>query len=712
MTDNQTDCMELTKLKLSALVLAVAAEAALFALSTQTLSDINKQVDIQALQTSGLNDLLPMLEALRLQGQFRGACTAKIVVRGAAPGLASICRDRKQQLDELYAQVTSRSKMAVLTPQWRELPTPAEGGVRFFEAVTTFNAQLISDIDQIYHDAYLAQDTEIETYAAAGLVIDSLPKLIEVMGVLRGSFSLAMSDDITTERYASITGAALTMLQLTEFRMTAYARRNSDTPLSALFIELSHHCMLAQRTVIQLSKLAKQYAGLAIDSRERGALIDKEFGEASAVIDELSRLAVEITELLNNRLRRELVEAQGQRERALAFVLVLQLLLLGGAAMMLSLISRSERTGKELKYATEQQDRLFRVIAHELRTPAAYLSMLPNRFRAEGLDLAQEVTTTSSHLLHVIDDLQASLQLESEPSILLAPVSLSNLAREAARQVRPLYDSTDIQLTTQLNVGDQRLHLTDAYRLRTILTNLLRNAFYHSGGTRVELSLTVEPQQDGQDRVVFSVDDNGVGIPEDDLSRLVKPFERGLTSAPGTGAGLHIVASWLEAIGGALNYRRSDQGGARFEVELVLSRMAPGEAEYTSVQRIVHALANKHVLLVEDDPLIARLVRGMLQELTLAKVEVARSAEDTLVLITDFEPSLIITDYQLPNMNGADLIRLIRGNGLICPVIALTAASTSGVRDELEDAGANWVLPKPATGDDLIRAIAAVIDPI
>ena len=349
-----------------------------------------------------------------------------------------------------------------------------------------------------------------------------------------------------------------------------------------------------------------------------------------------------------------------------------------------------------LAQKAEKQRKLFSIISHELRTPASAISMLANQIQMPEYDRG-ELQSASAHLLNVIDDLRVAVNPDLDFELRPMPFGVSTLIRETERQTRSLVASSGLSLEVSTTGLSNTRYLTDPYRLRSVLTNLIRNSVSHGEGSRIRLSVTVADDGAGA-MLTFRVEDDGKGIAADQLDRLFEPFERGDTNAAGTGVGMHLIKTWTEKLGGQVAYSIGEYGGACFTVKLRVQRaredQIPAHRD-AALNKAKPLLQGKRVLLVEDEHLIRTLTKGILEIRFGVEVLVAEDGHQALALLAENAVELILTDYFMPNMDGRELIRTLREDGRLLPIIALTAAAIGDEQQELINAGADRVLTKP-----------------
>jgi len=245
----------------------------------------------------------------------------------------------------------------------------------------------------------------------------------------------------------------------------------------------------------------------------------------------------------------------------------------------------------------------------------------------------------------------------------------------------------------------------DAVRIKQVLLNLANNALKFT--ERGSVTLCAERSAQG---LVLSVSDTGPGIPEASQARLFQRFEQeeGPHRRAGSGLGLAICRELVDMMGGSIELESRMGYGSTFRVRLPLSEPAavtPPPATVGTGHR------NYHLLLVEDDTIIAAVISGLLEQQGHSIFHVANGLAALAELAhASFDAALL--DLDLPGVDGFQIARLIRQrehDGQRMPIIAVTARS--GSEDELraQAAGMDGFLRKPLSGEQLAEALAKVI---
>ena len=364
----------------------------------------------------------------------------------------------------------------------------------------------------------------------------------------------------------------------------------------------------------------------------------------------------------------------------------------------------------------KKRSQMLGVVAHELRTPVAAITMMASTDEPdEWLQSRQTVLRSCNDLLNTIDDMRLILYPDLSRPVRLEAFTISQLNSTVAAAIASTAASTSISFTLNNELGLDLLNtqfISDTYRIRIVLTNVLKNAFLHSDGTQVCFTTSLYTDADGQDYFQWEVEDNGKGIAPSEIARLFSAGQRGDTQAEGTGFGLYIAKSWIEEINGVIEHHPAQKGGTRFTVRVPKVKLESDsdQESRTSVAvtpEVVELLPKLNILFAEDDSLLR-----LLAEKILSKIGCTVSAfENGLLALEAFNEShnLIITDYFMPEMSGAELIQKLREGGYQGSIIGVTAATIGEQSQSLLDAGADIVLPKPFSTEGFQDALAQLV---
>lgn len=365
-------------------------------------------------------------------------------------------------------------------------------------------------------------------------------------------------------------------------------------------------------------------------------------------------------------------------------------------------------------------------MSHEIRTPMnailGYADLLldTGQSAADKRNHAQTIRRNGKHLLDILNDILDLSKIEAG-KIAIEQVSCapSELFEDVINLMSPKADQRRIGLFFNARGKLPKSIKCDPTRLRQVLLNLLGNAIKFTD--RGEVGLTVEflSEKDGSTTLRCDVTDTGIGISDDQLDQLFKPFSQADQSTTrkfgGTGLGLAISTSLCKKLGGELSCTSSLGNGstftATFRVQVVKeSATEAAPSAKTTCASITNALKNKRVLIVEDGPDNQRLFKHYVTKAG-AQAELAENGavgkDMALAAWQDGCPfDVVLMDMQMPVLDGYDATGQLRDAGYDLPILALTAHASVLDRNKCLAAGCTDYLSKPVDRQQLIQTIA------
>jgi len=367
----------------------------------------------------------------------------------------------------------------------------------------------------------------------------------------------------------------------------------------------------------------------------------------------------------------------------------------------------------ELARAARLKDEFLAVMSHELRTPLNAILGMSEILRENvygPLNEAQQnalrhIEEGGRHLLELINDILDLSKIEAgKMELTIAPTSISSVCRASLRFVQQMAHKKRLKVSSVLDPQVEVIQ-ADERRLKQVLVNLLTNAvkFTAEGG-----QIGLEVNGDEANHVVhFTIWDAGIGIAEEEIGRLFRPFVQIDSSLSrrheGTGLGLSLVSRLVEMHGGGVSVQSKVGEGSRFTVSLPWQGKLASQEVVSDQQAEIPAQivapferSNFRILLVEDNDINIITMKDFLQAKGY-QVIVARNGIEAVELAEQERPDLILMDVHLPQMDGLEATRRIRAQekSARTPIIALTALAMPGDRERCLNAGMNEYLSKP-----------------
>ena len=409
------------------------------------------------------------------------------------------------------------------------------------------------------------------------------------------------------------------------------------------------------------------------------------------------------------------------------------------ALLFLALISHDISRGmfyrKQLEKAKlvaenllRSREKLILTISHDIRAPLSsimgYIELLQRRHPdARQQYYLENMRSSSDHVLSLVNDLLDYQRLESgQIELHRLPFRVPALFQEIGMSFRPLAEAKNLQLEWVLQPEEmEQVYLGDTIRLRQVVSNLLSNAIKFTDEGKVSLIVSIEQVESYQYALVILVRDTGPGIPYEERERIFGEFARlyGTEQVEGFGLGLSITRKLVQLMHGTLTLESEEGEGSRFKVcvplplagnqfmavDMPTKEAAPEEALPT----LDPSLAGQQVtcLLVDDDPLQLALTEELLKQ---SQVEVVCCTNPRKVCewLRSRSFAVVITDIQMPQMDGYQLLRMIRESDMEgadrLPVVALSA-NVGKEQEHYREAGFTAFLNKPFTAAQLISLL-------
>lgn len=387
-----------------------------------------------------------------------------------------------------------------------------------------------------------------------------------------------------------------------------------------------------------------------------------------------------------------------------------------------------EKARDEALLANSAKSNFLANMSHEIRTPLTSII----GFAESSLDIDQSmkerskatktIIKSSKHLLHIINEILDLSKIESGKfEIENTSVYLLEILDEINTIVCKSAEDKGISFGVNYTYPLPEKIISDRFRLTQILLNLCSNAIKFTEQGNVYLNVSFKPESSS---LTFEVIDSGIGMSEDQLEKVFKPFEQADNTITrkfgGTGLGLTLSKQLAERLNGDIFVESTLSKGSRFVVELkVLEaedscnlyennfKQAPTKLSTITIE--TPNLKGK-VLLVEDNKDIQDLIKLLMKKVDIT-IDVVENGKLAIQSVTENDYDLILMDIQMPVMDGLTAMKELKQLSYEKPVIAMTANVMQKDRDDCMAAGFSGFISKPINRNDLYLALIHHLKP-
>jgi signal transduction histidine kinase/DNA-binding response OmpR family regulator len=374
---------------------------------------------------------------------------------------------------------------------------------------------------------------------------------------------------------------------------------------------------------------------------------------------------------------------------------------------------KAEKQLKIAKEAAESANRLksqfLANMSHDIRTPLnAILGfadlMLKQKIGRKSREYVKKIIYSGDALLTLLNDILDFSKIEASQLDIYPRTFLTAELKDSINSLFGMqFQQKGIAFDIEVDPGVPERIFGDKWRIHQVLINLLSNAYKFTEKGKVTLELIYNKIDD---RLYFGIKDTGIGIPENDIDKIFKPFTRlqspGALEKGGTGIGLAICKDLAYLMGGDIRVNSQPGVGSEFEFEMPVNsekvnlheELSPVELDQTFAINLEYKLDNK-ILIVDDNPVNQELISEQFRIAGFHSLLLAKNGREAVQMAETHAPDLILMDIQMPEMDGNEAIRELRQKGFQNPIVALSAFAMRENIDKTLTIGADDYIIKP-----------------
>ncbi|WP_367188965.1 ATP-binding protein [Burkholderia sp. Ed8] len=378
---------------------------------------------------------------------------------------------------------------------------------------------------------------------------------------------------------------------------------------------------------------------------------------------------------------------------------------------------RLDEAARAADAANDAKSAFLATMSHEIRTPLnAILGNLELIGREPLADSQRErlhtVEGASSVLLDLINDILDLSKIEAgQMTIEAIPFDLAETVRQTGAMFEPLAAAKGLQFDVFVDDALASRYVGDPTRIRQVAANLVGNAIKFTNHGEITLEVYLRDDTNPESPVAIGVSDTGIGMTDAQRAALFRPFTQADTSITrrygGTGLGLALTKQLTQMMQGTVDVKSEPGKGSTFVVTLPLRAATDAQvAEHDAARADDTALpaVAARVLVVDDHPVNRTLLQGQLVTLGYA-ADAADDGAAALRRCAETRHDLVMTDLNMPGMDGYTLARVLRAQYPGLPVVAVTAHASAAEHARCAEAGIAAVLVKPVLLDTIDRTV-------
>ena len=386
-----------------------------------------------------------------------------------------------------------------------------------------------------------------------------------------------------------------------------------------------------------------------------------------------------------------------------------------------------EKEKHKAEKASRAKSEFLATMSHEIRTPMNGIIGMLNLLKRTPLtemqhDYLDTIDASSEQLLLLLNDILDITKIESGKLVLEQEhFDLQKLAKDCMRLIENRAKEKQLELCIDIASDTPCKLIGDEMRIRQILINMLGNAIKFTDQGYIKLSITTLARYRDKVRLLFSVIDTGIGIPEDKRDELFEKFSQLDSSTSrkygGSGLGLAICKNLVNSMNGEIGFKSNPDKGSHFFFSLELPIVLVTQNEHPDDGLLdQQQLPTLNILLAEDNDINSYAAKSLLEQ-DGHKVTIAKNGEQAINAVTESSQNfdVILMDIHMPEVDGIEASRCIRQlddpQKQTIPIIALTANIMQEDKQKCIEAGMNGFVAKPFSPDQLDKELLAVLHP-
>ena len=365
----------------------------------------------------------------------------------------------------------------------------------------------------------------------------------------------------------------------------------------------------------------------------------------------------------------------------------------------------TEEAKKRTEEIMESRHKLLLSVSHDIKSP---LSSILGYLELMGMDYTENeerrvissMKNSADHILSLLTNLLNFSKLDQgKESLITSDFCINKLCNDLSEMFSPLARNKHLNLIYDNKLGNDTFIKSDALKIKQVLSNILSNAIKYT----IEGNINFKVYKDNN-LLIFNISDEGIGIPQDKLDEIFKPFSRidnNESLIEGSGFGLFVVKGLIDLLNGEINVSSELGKGSTFTIKLPVEFIEEKEIkeETTDIQKTKSSF-KLNILIIDDDETLLSVIESMLRKLEINCKKCHSSFEFDKILNNLNDYDLILTDREMGAFSGLDVLKKVKEIDKDKSVVLMTARSEYN-KDIAIEKGFDDYLRKPFSINDL-----------
>ena len=368
--------------------------------------------------------------------------------------------------------------------------------------------------------------------------------------------------------------------------------------------------------------------------------------------------------------------------------------------------NEAEEARKKTEEIMESRHKMLLQVSHDIKTPLTSImgtvELMNNTGNEKEVSSIQQSTNHILNLLHNLLEFssleQGKLQVEN------SMFNVSQLCEETAAMFEPIAQKKNLEFQFRNDLRKNLSVNSDRLKIKQIISNLISNAIKYTLEGHIGFRASLE-----NGCLVFRVQDSGIGIPENRLEDIFKPFVRidnGSDMSEGSGYGLSVVKGLIDLMEGEIEVSSVVGKGSCFtvkiptEIELVEQAETPEHTDTEIITDVTESAPQLHILIIDDDDTLLTVLNNMIHKLG-HEVLISRSKNDLDRALNELDRfDCVLTDREMGALSGNDILKRFKDADPRMPVYLMTSRMDYDMEKAMEE-GFDGFLQKPFNLKDL-----------